>query len=36
MNLRKLYGDIYKPFFQRFRSERLRRLIDVCGVSENS
>jgi SAM-dependent methyltransferase len=36
VNLRKLYGDIYKPFFQRFRSERLRRLIDVCGVSESS
>lgn len=36
MNIRKLYGAIYKPFFQKFRSERLRRLCEVCGVSEES
>jgi ubiquinone/menaquinone biosynthesis C-methylase UbiE len=36
VNLRKLYGAIYQPFFRKFRSERLRRLCEVCGISENS
>lgn len=36
MNLRKLYGAIYTPFFRKFRAERLRHLCEVCGISENS
>jgi ubiquinone/menaquinone biosynthesis C-methylase UbiE len=36
VNLKRLYSAIYKPFFRKFRSERLRRLCEVCGISENS
>lgn len=36
MALKQLYAAIYKPFFQKFRSERLRRMCEVCRVSEDS
>lgn len=36
MNLKQLYSAIYKPFFRKFRTERLRRFCEVCGITENS
>jgi SAM-dependent methyltransferase len=36
VKLKQVYAAIYKPFFNKFRSERLRRMCEVCRVSENS
>lgn len=36
MKLKQIYAQLYKPFFRKFRSERLRRMCEICGVSENS
>ena len=36
VTLKQLYAAIYKPIFKKFRSERLRRMCEVCRVSENS
>lgn len=36
MKLKKLYADAYKPFFRRFRSERVLRMCNTFGMSEKS
>lgn len=36
MKLKQIYAAIYQPFFRKFRSERLRRMCEVCGISETS
>ena len=36
MSLKQIYAAIYKPFFKKFRSERLRYMCEICGISENS
>jgi ubiquinone/menaquinone biosynthesis C-methylase UbiE len=36
VKLKQIYVAIYKPFFRKFRSERLRRMCEICGISENS
>lgn len=36
MKLKEIYAAIYKQFFRKFRSKRLRCMCEICGVSESS
>ncbi len=36
MTLKQLYAATYRPFFRKFRTERLRRMCEACGIKENT
>jgi hypothetical protein len=36
VTLKQIYAAVYPPFFRKFRTERLRHMCEVCGISETS